>query len=80
MKDLLDTLPPREVRVLQLRFGLYGTRQHTLNEVGQKMGITRERVRQIQNKALEKVRVFLEENARGPVDGIEEEVVVLSEN
>lgn len=56
MKDLLDTLPPREVRVLQLRFGLYGTRQHTLNEVGQKMGITRERVRQIQAQAIRRLR------------------------
>jgi len=56
MKDLLDTLPPREVRVLQLRFGLCGTRQHTLNEVGQKMGITRERVRQIQAQAIRRLR------------------------
>lgn len=56
INDLLDTLPPREVRVLQLRFGLYGTRQHTLNEVGQKMGITRERVRQIQAQALRRLR------------------------
>ncbi len=56
IKDLLETLPPREVRVLQLRFGLYGTRQHTLNEVGQKMGITRERVRQIQAQAIRRLR------------------------
>lgn len=54
--EILDTLPPREVRVLQLRYGLRGNRMHTLHEAGDKMGITRERVRQIQVQALSRLR------------------------
>jgi RNA polymerase primary sigma factor len=56
LHDILDTFPPREVKVLQLRYGLDGTRPHTLNEVGEKMGITRERVRQIEAQALRRLR------------------------
>jgi len=56
LREILDTLPPREVRVLQLRYGLRGNRMHTLYEVGNKMGITRERVRQIQSQALRRLR------------------------
>ena len=55
LREILDTLPPREVRVLQLRYGLRGNRMHTLYEVGNKMGITRERVRQIQSQALRRL-------------------------
>ncbi len=54
--DLLDTLTPRERRVLQLRFGLIDERQRTLEEVGQRLGVTRERIRQIEAKALRKLR------------------------
>ena len=54
--SVLDSLPSREVRILQLRFGLFDGRIYTLKEVGQKMGVTRERVRQIQTQALSRLR------------------------
>ncbi len=53
---VLDTLPPREVRVLQLRYGLLDGQLYTLEEVGRKMGVTRERVRQIEAQALNRLR------------------------
>jgi RNA polymerase primary sigma factor len=56
MEDLLDTLTPRERRVLQLRFGLADGHQRTLEEVGKRFGVTRERIRQIEAKALRKLR------------------------
>lgn len=56
VQDLLKTLPPREARVLQIRYGLADGMQHTLAEVGQRMGITRERVRQIEEQALHRLR------------------------
>jgi RNA polymerase primary sigma factor len=56
MKDILDSLSPREQRVIRLRFGLDDGQSHTLEEVGQKVGVTRERVRQIEAKALRKLR------------------------
>jgi RNA polymerase primary sigma factor len=56
MEDLLDTLAPRERRVLQLRFGLADGHQRTLEEVGKRFGVTRERVRQIEAKAIRKLR------------------------
>jgi RNA polymerase primary sigma factor len=58
VQEVLDELPAREVRVLQLRFGLWGERMHTLHEAGKKMGITRERVRQIQANALKRLRML----------------------
>ncbi len=54
--SVLDSLPPREVRILQLRFGLLDGQAYTLEEVGRKMGVTRERVRQIQAQALSRLR------------------------
>jgi RNA polymerase primary sigma factor len=54
--DALDTLTPRERRVLQLRFGLFDARQRTLEEIGQRLGVTRERIRQIEVTALRKLR------------------------
>jgi RNA polymerase primary sigma factor len=54
---ILETLPAREVRVLQLRYGLKGGRTHTLNEIGEKMGISRERVRQIEVQAKKRLRI-----------------------
>src|SRR3989441_1643095 len=54
--DVLNTLTPRERRVLQLRFGLINAQELTLQEVGQRLGVTRERIRQIENKALRKLR------------------------
>ena len=56
VEDILDTLTPRERRVLQLRFGLVDSRQLTLEEVGRRFGVTRERIRQIEAKALRKLR------------------------
>jgi RNA polymerase primary sigma factor len=56
VEDILDTLTPRERRVLQLRFGLIDGHQRTLEEVGQEFGVTRERIRQIEAKALRKLR------------------------
>ena len=53
---VLEDLPSREVRILQLRFGLLDGQSYTLEEVGQKMGVTRERVRQIQAQALSRLR------------------------
>jgi RNA polymerase primary sigma factor len=56
LERMLATLKPREARVLRLRFGLNGDRAHTLEEVGKRIGVTRERVRQIEGKALRKLR------------------------
>ena len=56
VQDVLDTLPPREARILRLRFGLENGRAYTLEEVGQKFGLTRERIRQIESKALRRLR------------------------
>jgi RNA polymerase sigma factor, sigma-70 family len=56
VENILDSLAPRERRVLQLRFGLIDSRQQTLEEVGKRFGVTRERIRQIEVKALRKMR------------------------
>jgi len=56
MEEVLNTLPPREVRILQLRYGLLDGQAYTLEEVGRKMGVTRERVRQIEAQALSRLR------------------------
>jgi RNA polymerase primary sigma factor len=56
VQDMLDELPPREARVLCLRYGLRDGAERTLQEVGDKMGITRERVRQIETQALVRLR------------------------
>jgi RNA polymerase primary sigma factor len=56
LQDVLGTLPPREVRILQLRYGLLDGQSYTLEEVGRKMGVTRERVRQIEAQALSRLR------------------------
>lgn len=56
IEEVLSTLSPREARILRLRFGLGGNRSHTLEEVGQKFGLTRERIRQIEGKALRRLR------------------------
>lgn len=56
IKDILDELDPREQRILKMRFGLDDGITHTLEEVGQEFGVTRERIRQIEAKALEKIR------------------------
>ncbi len=56
LEEVLNTLPPREVRILQLRYGLLDGQAYTLEEVGRKMGVTRERVRQIEAQALSRLR------------------------
>ena len=56
MRNLLDTLSPREAQVLRLRFGISVNTDHTLEEVGKQFHVTRERVRQIEAKALRKMR------------------------
>ncbi len=56
LAEILDTLTQREADVLKMRFGMYDGRTHTLEEVGQIFGVTRERIRQIENKAIRKLR------------------------
>jgi RNA polymerase primary sigma factor len=56
LEDVLFTLTPRERRVLQLRFGLADDQQRTLEEVGRRLGMTRDRVRKIERSALAKLR------------------------
>jgi RNA polymerase primary sigma factor len=55
-QSTLKTLTPREEKVLKLRFGVGGGTEHTLEEVGQSFTVTRERIRQIESKALRKLR------------------------
>lgn len=64
MLQLIQFLDEREQKILILRFGLRNERPHTLEEVSRIIGRTRERIRQIQNQALEKLRLLLEEKAR----------------
>jgi RNA polymerase primary sigma factor len=59
IRDLMDDLTERESFILTCRYGLDGDGEKTLEQVGQKFGITRERVRQIQNSALAKMRQVL---------------------
>ena len=56
LEDVLSTLTPREKKVLELRFGLVDGRNRTLEEVGKEFNVTRERIRQIEAKALRKLR------------------------
>ena len=56
LKEILDTLTEREADVLRMRFGMYDGRTHTLEEVGHIFNVTRERIRQIENKAIRKLR------------------------
>ena len=60
LQEMVTTLDPREATILRYRFGLDGGSERTLEEVGQKFGVTRERVRQIQNIALAKLRKMIE--------------------
>jgi RNA polymerase primary sigma factor len=55
-EQVLNMLSPREERIIKMRFGLEDGTEHTLEEVGQKFGVTRERIRQIEAKALRKLR------------------------
>jgi RNA polymerase primary sigma factor len=60
LQDMVKTLDPREETILRYRFGLDGGGEKTLEEVGEKFGVTRERIRQIQNIALKKLRRMVE--------------------
>ena len=54
--QVLNTLTPREERVIKMRFGLEDGTEHTLEEIGEDFAVSRERIRQIEKKALEKLR------------------------
>ncbi|MDQ6886746.1 MAG: RNA polymerase sigma factor RpoD/SigA [Gemmatimonadota bacterium] len=56
LERALGTLPPRDGRILRLYFGLDGGREHTLDEIGKMLGVTRERVRQLRDRALKRLR------------------------
>lgn len=56
IRQMLQFLTPREKKIIKMRFGLGGGRSHTLEEVGQEFGVTRERIRQIEAKVLQKLR------------------------
>ena len=60
LRDMVEHLDAREATILRFRFGLDGGTEKTLEEVGEKFGVTRERVRQIQNLALKKLRKMIE--------------------
>ncbi len=60
LEDLLSELPPREAMILRLRHGLGGTESHTLEEIGALLSITRERTRQLQNRALKSLKERLD--------------------
>ena len=60
LREMVTTLDPREATILRFRFGLDGGAERTLEEVGEQFGVTRERVRQIQNIALRKLRKMIE--------------------
>ena len=60
MRRVLSSLSPRERRVLELRYGLDGEHPRTLDEVGRTFNVTRERIRQIENQSLKKLRALAE--------------------
>ncbi len=66
MREVLATLDARESRILSMRFGLDNGRPKTLEEVGERLGVTRERIRQIQEQALQKIRVKIENRDHSP--------------
>ena len=58
IQDAIEGLSPRERKILEMRFGLVDGVTHTLEEVGKEFGVTRERIRQIEAKALDKIKEF----------------------
>ena len=64
MRELVATLDPREATILRHRFGLNGDDEETLEQIGRKFGVTRERIRQIQDLALKKLRKKIEEREK----------------
>ncbi len=63
LRQLLESLPERERQVIELRYGLDGTQPHTLEQVGRTFGVTRERIRQIENSTLKKLKTLPEAHA-----------------
>ena len=59
-RQILESLTPREAKVLRMRFGIEMNTDHTLEEVGQEFDVTRERIRQIEAKSLEKIKAHLD--------------------
>lgn len=64
MTTMLDEMEPREANIIRMRYGLYGDKPMTLEEVGQEFNITRERVRQLQNMAISRMRKVMTSNER----------------
>ncbi len=67
LRDLVARLPEREAKIIRSRFGLNDGRERTLETIGARLGVTRERIRQLQNIALTKLRQMLEQPAGSPV-------------
>jgi RNA polymerase primary sigma factor len=67
LREILDTLSPRERKILELRFGLADGRERTLEQVGKEFNLTRERIRQIEAKAIAKLR---HPARRGDLEGL----------
>ena len=70
LREVFGTLPSRERAILAMRFGLEDDNPKTLEEIGAHFGVTRERIRQIQNEALGKLRAKVEKRDRRPINGI----------
>jgi RNA polymerase primary sigma factor len=70
VKDILDGLTPREAKVLRMRFGIEMSTDHTLEEVGKQFDVTRERIRQIEAKALRKLRTLRSDKLRSFIDSL----------
>ena len=66
---VLDSLPARDRKVLELRFGLKGERPRTLEEVGERFGVTRERIRQVEAKTLNRLKNYRDAQALRDIDG-----------
>jgi RNA polymerase primary sigma factor len=70
MREVLATLTPRERTILKLRFGLGDDTPRTLEEIGGRFGVTRERIRQIQNEAIQKLRAKVAKKDRPPIEAV----------
>ena len=70
LREIFATLAPREKAILSMRFGLEDDTPRTLEEVGARFGVTRERIRQIQNEAIQKLRTKAQKRDRLPVEPI----------
>jgi len=79
-KDIIKNLPKREQNILKMRFGLVGGVAHTLEEIGQVFGVTRERIRQIEAKAIERLRVHKKIKKVRDYWGEDKEIKIPDEN